>query len=136
MNPKINQLPHFSSALCRTIGTAFTVWDYGMAKAFEVVVEGVSLLTSAATGDAGFCFSSGAGGGVCGWVFLAWVSALLSEAEAECQVLAGEGCGEPGTGSAGDEAAAQAGLERVPDLGVSIEEIAGSLCAADTEARA
>ena len=24
MNPKINQLPHFSSALCRTIGTAFT----------------------------------------------------------------------------------------------------------------
>ena len=82
-------------------------------------------------GEAGFCFSKGAGGGVCGWVFLAWVSALLSAAEAECEVLAGEGCGEPGAGSAGDAAVAQAGLERVPDLGVSVEEVAGGLCAAD-----
>ena len=102
-----------------------------MAEASSGVFEGDSLLTSAPTGEAGFCFSEGAGGGVCGWVFLARMSALLPEAETEREVLAGEGRGEPGAGSARHAASARARLECVSDLGVSLEGAAGSECPAD-----
>ena len=104
-----------------------------MAEAPFGVVEGDSLLTSAATGEAGFRFSEGAGGGVCGWGLLARVSALLSEAETECEVLAGEDRGKPSARSKGHASTAGARLECVPDLGVSVEEATGGECTADSQ---
>ena len=56
---------------------------------------------------------------------------LFASPRIECEVLAGEDRREPGAGSAGDAAVAEAGVEGVPDLGVSVEEVAGGLCAAD-----
>lgn len=84
-------------------------------------------------GEAGFCFPEGAGGGVRGWVLLARLSALLCEAEAECEVLAGEDRGEPGAGPKGGAPVARARLEGVSDLGVSVEAAAGGECAADSQ---
>jgi hypothetical protein len=54
MNPKINQPPHFSSAPCRTIGTAFTPEDrrnqdsrrkvFGTGRSFVCAVGGMKEL--------------------------------------------------------------------------------------------
>ena len=71
-------------------------------------------------GPAGFCFSEGTPGGVCGWLFLARMSALLSEAEAERPFLEREDWRKSKTRPGGHASASCGGLERVPDLGVPV----------------
>ena len=60
-------------------------------------------MAAAAAGvrEAGFCLLVGTGGGVRGWLFLAWVSPAWDVAEAERGVLAGEAGAEQGAGSVG-----------------------------------
>lgn len=70
--------------------------------------------------QAGFCFSKAQAGGVCGWVFLARVSAAWNKAEAECVVLGQEARGEQGAGSVGDAAAAGGGLAGGAGVGARV----------------
>jgi len=67
---------------------------------------------------AGLCVPAGAGGGVCGRVFLAWLPESCHEAEAEPKLLGDNDRREQGAGCAGEPGPAEGGLEGAADLGV------------------
>ena len=71
---------------------------------------------------AGFCVLVGTGGGVRGWLFLAWVSPAWDDAEAERVVLGGQTGAEPGAGSAGVADVAVGRVEGGADLGACSHE--------------
>ena len=81
--------------------------------------------TSAIAGKAGFRFSKGAVGGVCGWLFLARMSPVLHEAQTERQILAGEDWSKQTPRSTCRSTVAGRRLERMPYLGVPVEETRG-----------
>lgn len=67
--------------------------------------------------EAGFCVSRGAGDGVCGRVFLAWVPDPRDEAEDECGVLAEEDRAEQGAGPGGVPVFKEEGVEGCKGVG-------------------
>ena len=77
---------------------------------------------SAGVREAGFCVLEGTGGGVRGWLFLAWVSPAWDVAEAERGVLAGEAGAEQGAGSVGVADVAAGGVAGGADLGACAHE--------------
>lgn len=74
------------------------------------VASQVSSFRCQVSGPAGLYFPQAQAGGVCGWVFLAWLSKAWNQTQAECFVLGQEARGEQGAGPAGDAAAAGGGL--------------------------
>src|SRR5580658_8354479 len=81
---------------------------------------------SYAVREAGFCVSRGAGDGVCGRVFLAWVPNPRDEAEDECGVLAEEDRAAQGAGPGGVPVPAQGGVEGCEGVGAWAGEEAGA----------
>jgi len=67
--------------------------------------------------EAGFHVSGAAGGGFCGWVFLARLPKAWDAAPAESGVLGKEVEPEPGKGPAGESRAASQGVAGGEDLG-------------------
>lgn len=94
--------PGYGAAVDRDFPGA---WDHGVAA------------ESCAVREAGFCVSRGAGDGVCGWVFLAWLSGAWDEAEKQCGVLAQEDQAEQGAGCGGVPGSAEEGVEGLTRVG-------------------
>ena len=75
---------------------------------------------------------AGAGGGVCGWVFLAWMSQALQSAGEQSGVLAQEALGEPGAGPAGEPGVAPGRLAGGANLAMCAGQAAGGVRAEDS----
>lgn len=72
--------------------------------------------------QAGLRFSEGEVGGVCGRMFLAWMSGACDAAEKQCSVLAEEDRGQQGAGSEGEPVFARQRLAGFADMGVPVDQ--------------